>query len=87
VSEITLNDRQYEFMQKYHETIEVGVVMGELLHEKIIIKALKEVQEYHDIFGEMMWDDIRDRYESHPNYDPSFRRKLQKQFISLKFHE
>ena len=61
--------------------------MFNFFHDKTIIDGLKNNQGYHDLFGEMMWDDIYDRYEDHPNYDKSFLLKLHKQFMSLRFGE
>jgi hypothetical protein len=85
--ELTLNDEQYEFMAGHHETVEVGVVMYEIFHIDAVIRGLEKNEEYCNLMGDMLWDDIYDRYECHPKYNPSFRRKLQQQFLNLGFHK
>ena len=83
----TLNDKQYEFMAKHHETVELGVIMLNFFYDDKIIRELDKNQEYSQLMGDMGWDDVIDRYEDHPNYDKSFRLRLAQQFIHLKFGE
>lgn len=80
-----LDQKQIEFLQSHHETVEVGVIMLNFFGDSTIIDNLKKAQQFQEIFRDLAWDSIYDSYEEHPDYEPSFRRKFRKQFLNLKF--
>lgn len=84
----TVTDEQYEFLAQYHEAIEIWYVVGAFYnYYPTIIRELEALPRYKELFGDMGWDDIYDRYEEHPKYDRSFRLKLHNQFRSLRNRE
>ncbi len=81
----TITDEQYEFLAQYHEAIEIYYATGTFYgFAGKIIDELEALPGYKELFADMGWDDIYDRYEDHPKYDRSFRMKLRKQLLSLR---
>jgi hypothetical protein len=55
MSIITLNDGQYQFMARYHETVELGMLLLEFFHINTVIRELEKDVEYCNLMDDMVW--------------------------------
>lgn len=77
-SAVILTDEQFAFMQAHHEEIEramIAVKRG----DSAPIDAIINLDEYQQLFGAMLWDDVYDRYQETPGYDDALTKALHEQ--------
>lgn len=77
-SAVILTDEQFAFMQAHHEEIERGM-MAAKLGDSAPIDAIINLDEYHQLFDEMLWDEVYDRYQDTPGYDDALTKALHEQ--------
>lgn len=76
--QLILTPEQFAFMEKHHEMIERSMV-SDLTGEPDHIPTLEALLEYQALFGDMLWDEVYDRYEETPGYDGQLKARLKAQ--------
>jgi hypothetical protein len=75
-----LTPEQFSFMQAHHEKIMLGKFASKLrgqlaynfgFEDAFYIDEFIDSEAYRNHFGNMLWDDVIDRYEDTPGYDNS----------------
>lgn len=73
---LTLTHEQITFLRQHHDEIEHALDTLERDYRDQSLANLLHSSGYHDLFNGMIWDEILDRYEESPEYDPRLRQQL-----------
>lgn len=81
---LTLTDKQFEFLERYHEALAYGLNSVAFFGDYRVIDRIISLPEYQEIMNGMGWDDVLDRYTEHPNYNNTLCLTINKQLNKLK---